>query len=372
MITILPLEINGWKAPMHSTYVFERKKVYLIEPSRSLSGQMNFSDKIFVPYFTVSWAHMTIDNFTKLMALTENDETLVTYYDTFSNAYATAKFAVQQPAYEKLYAMKSDRDGVLGLKLVFDGTLNDIAKITVEYNKNNANASGTLPPSITGWMGQEFRTSEAKSLTASAQKVESWNAVADGSGTKYILGGTLALASNMTLYAQWIPNTKFVLSYDYSVGTIEKNADNSPKTSKECIYNEAIGALPTTAPKTITYDGKIITEPYTLQGWYALTNGDGSQFTANSLYNVQANITIHAYFKPQDFTLTFNSNGGNYTPSTLTQAYKSSIYAPYAPTKSGYKFLGWFKDVSLTKYFSFGTMPPENITLYAKWEVVAV
>ena len=38
------------------------------------------------------------------------------------------------------------------------------------------------------------------------------------------------------------------------------------------------------------------------------------------------------------------------------------------PTRAGYTFVGWYTDSGLTQAFALTSMPPNHITLYAKWE----
>ena len=73
------------------------------------------------------------------------------------------------------------------------------------------------------------------------------------------------------------------------------------------------------------------------------------------------NITITAKWDVNRYTITFNSNGGS-AVSAITQNYGTAITAPANPTKTGYTFAGWDKVVPVT-------MPAENITITAKWDV---
>ncbi len=76
------------------------------------------------------------------------------------------------------------------------------------------------------------------------------------------------------------------------------------------------------------------------------------------------NITITAEWTVNQYTITFNTNGGSDIAS-ITQDYGTAIVAPANPTKSGYTFTGWDKAVP-------STMPAENITLTATWELIPV
>jgi len=65
-------------------------------------------------------------------------------------------------------------------------------------------------------------------------------------------------------------------------------------------------------------------------------------------------------------TITFDTNGGSeIEPASYPVG--SVITQPADPTKQGYNFVGWYIDPDLTQEFTFGTMPNEDITIYAKW-----
>lgn len=66
-------------------------------------------------------------------------------------------------------------------------------------------------------------------------------------------------------------------------------------------------------------------------------------------------------------TVTFNSDGGSKVASkTIDKG--SKVTKPTNPTKSGYKFLGWY--VGNTTY-NFNTAVNKDLTLVAKWQVVS-
>ncbi|MCX5775226.1 MAG: InlB B-repeat-containing protein [Firmicutes bacterium] len=67
-------------------------------------------------------------------------------------------------------------------------------------------------------------------------------------------------------------------------------------------------------------------------------------------------------------TIAFEENGGS-TVADITQQVGSSVSAPTAPSKTGYTFVGWYSDSSLTTAYTFTVMPNQDITLYAKWQI---
>ena len=72
------------------------------------------------------------------------------------------------------------------------------------------------------------------------------------------------------------------------------------------------------------------------------------------------NMTIQAQWKINQYTITFDTVGGS-AIAPITQDYGTQITAPADPTREGYIFMGWDKEIPTT-------MPAENITITAKWK----
>ena len=71
------------------------------------------------------------------------------------------------------------------------------------------------------------------------------------------------------------------------------------------------------------------------------------------------NMTIKAKWTVNQYTLTFDTNGGS-TIAPITQDYGTAITAPADPTKTDYTFAGWTPAIPTT-------MPAENLTVTAQW-----
>ena len=71
----------------------------------------------------------------------------------------------------------------------------------------------------------------------------------------------------------------------------------------------------------------------------------------------------------QTYTVTFNTNGGSAVSEQKIETGNKAT-KPSDPSKTDYKFIGWYTDEALTKEFSFDTAITSNITLYAKCEAV--
>ena len=96
-------------------------------------------------------------------------------------------------------------------------------------------------------------------------------------------------------------------------------------------------------------------EGYTFIGWY---NGESEWNFADA---VATDLTLTAKWQVNQYTITFKpENGGQ--DIVIKQDYGTAITAPANPTKTGYTFAGWDKTIP-------STMPAENITLTAQWQV---
>ena len=153
-----------------------------------------------------------------------------------------------------------------------------------------------------------------------------WNK-ADGTAWDY---ASDKVTDNITLYAKWAANT-YTITFDTAGGS-----EIAPITQD---YGTQI-----TAPADPTREG------YTFIGWdkaipATMPAGD---------------MTITAQWRINQYTITFDSNGGSEIAS-ITQDYGTAITSPADPTREGYAFIGWDTEIPTT-------MPAENITLKAKWK----
>ena len=96
-------------------------------------------------------------------------------------------------------------------------------------------------------------------------------------------------------------------------------------------------------------------EGNTFIGWY---NGKEKWNFADA---VATDLTLTAKWQINRYTITFDTAGGSEV-APITQDYGTTITAPANPAKTGYTFAGWDRE-------SPTTMPAENITLTARWQV---
>ena len=138
-------------------------------------------------------------------------------------------------------------------------------------------------------------------------------------------------AENITVKAQWEIN-QYTITFDTNGGS-----EIAPITQD---YGTEI-----TAPDKPTRKG------YTFKGW--------DKEIPKTM--PAENITVKAQWKINQYTITFDTNGGSEI-APITQDYGTEITAPDNPTRKGYTFKGWDKEIP-------ETMPAENITVKAQWEI---
>ena len=138
-------------------------------------------------------------------------------------------------------------------------------------------------------------------------------------------------ADNITVKAQWEIN-QYTITFDTNGGS-----EIAPITQD---YGTEI-----TAPDNPTRKG------YTFKGW--------DKEIPETM--PAENITVKAQWEINQYTITFDTNGGSEI-APITQDYGTEITAPDNPTRKGYTFKGWDKEIP-------ETMPAENITVKAQWEI---
>ncbi len=163
-----------------------------------------------------------------------------------------------------------------------------------------------------------------------------------GSNGKFYAPGASVPADVTKLTVQWTAPT-YTVTLNAGDGTINSGNVTS--------YTYGVGA---TLPTDVTRTG------YTFKGWYDNENLTGSPVTAIS--NTETgNKEYWAKWEINQYTITFDTVGGS-TVASITQDYGTPITAPADPTREGYTFIGWDKEIP-------STMPAENVTVTAKWVV---
>ena len=111
----------------------------------------------------------------------------------------------------------------------------------------------------------------------------------------------------------------------------------------------------------LTLRGALFTRAgYTQVGWSTVDGGE-KVYGFEDVYTQNEALTLYPVWNTNKYTITFETNGGSEI-APITQDYGTEITAPDNPTRKGYTFKGWDKEIP-------ETMPAENITVKAQWEI---
>ena len=190
--------------------------------------------------------------------------------------------------------------------------------------------------------GSTFTAPASDGLTRPDGDTDNYFMWLDGNGNSYEPGGSVP-ADVTELTVQWTAPT-YAVTLNTNGGTI---ADGKDVTG----YTYGVGA---TLPTDVTRTG------YTFKGWYDNENLTGSPVTAIGGTEM-GNKEYWAKWEINQYTITFDTNGGSEI-APITQDYGTEITAPDNPTRKGYTFKGWDKEIP-------ETMPADNITVKAQWGI---
>ncbi|UPM56558.1 InlB B-repeat-containing protein [Gottfriedia acidiceleris] len=156
---------------------------------------------------------------------------------------------------------------------------------------------------------------------------------------------TSSIYSEKTLYGKWSLH-KFNVIFDKQDGSLVQ--------SKTAEYKTTISS-PTAPTRT----------GYTFVGWYKDAAGQTAWNFATD--KVTEDTVLYAKWSINKYSVKFDSQGGS-TVAELTANYNTTIAMPSFPTKTGYTFIGWYKDAAGQVAWNFATdKVTSNVTLYAKW-----
>ena len=188
--------------------------------------------------------------------------------------------------------------------------------------------------------GSKFTAPASGGLTRPAGDTGSYFMWLDENGNSYAPGGSVP-ADVTALTVQWTAPA-YTVTLNAGNGTINSGNVTS--------YTYGVGA---TLPTDVTRTG------YTFKGWYDNENLTGSPVTAIS--NTETgNKEYWAKWEINQYTVTVKPENGE-ADITITQDYGTPITAPADPTREGYTFTGWDRDIP-------ATVPAHNMTVTAQWK----
>lgn len=238
-----------------------------------------------------------------------------------------------------------------------------IQQLSITFNANGTGVTG-LPSTIT--VDYNAATSIPSSAPTRANfTFKGWNTAANGSGTAYTAGQSIAhLTTNLPLYAQW--EAYPVVTYNANSGTGAPSAD----TVAPGVYNIKTGTPTRTG---YVFGGWTPTQNSTANGLYSYNaTTSGSQRSMN----VTSNVTLYALWNP---VVTYSAgtapagakdtitNMPSTTTYTVTYNGTHTVLTTPTPTLSGYTFGGWAKSTAATTKVTSLTNVTAPITLVPIW-----
>jgi uncharacterized repeat protein (TIGR02543 family) len=156
---------------------------------------------------------------------------------------------------------------------------------------------------------------------------------------------TTMVTGDATCYAQWTVNN-YTVTFNANGGT-----GVTPSVTKE--YNTTIGVLPIPTRAGYTFDG-----------WFTAASG-GTEVSAATV--VTGDAICYAQWTANNYTVTFNANGGTGGAPSVTKEYNTTIGVLPIPTRAGYTFDGWFTAASGGVLVTPVTVVIADVTYYARW-----
>ena len=162
---------------------------------------------------------------------------------------------------------------------------------------------------------------------------------------KTVIGGTSSVNPS---HVDWGLFYGGLYIYGNTTGVIVTYKDGDSEYAKQVLPSGTLATRP---------DAPAATPGYTFGGW---NKADGTAWDYAS-DKVTDNRTLYAKWAANTYTITFDTAGGSEI-APITQDYGTVITAPEAPTREGYTFIGWDKEIPTT-------MPAENMTVTAQWKI---
>lgn len=379
--------ISGTKITGYGAFAFIWEKSYVKSPTRSADGSignLNSYATFITPHLKIDFSLLSIDNYRKIMQLLySQNEHIVQCYDIVNDRKTVNRMYFSTESMPTIYSIARQVAGqeepiieLLGVKdytVEMVGTNVTMGNKTVTYHANSAYLD--LEPIVVNVVeGEEIIIGDGAEAIVNSTPIDTdgnrkrfvhWSSSTDINSTNYQNGDTKFIYDSVDFYARWIEANLFTLSYDYGLGEPKFDSNGEPIYSVQKRILDTIGELYASPNPTVEFNGTTYT-PYTRKGWYwtpQITNTSVPIKPTDILYS-SYNRTMYQIFSPNNFTLTFVTNGGG-AVEKITAPYGSTVAIP-TPQKAGFTFGGWFYDSSFTRAFD-GTMPPVNSTLFAKW-----
>ena len=241
---------------------------------------------------------------------------------------------------------------------------NGAVKLT--YDKDAADATEVLPSKIEFVQGGQSLKDKQKIIGSTSRPGYSfggWYTEKKGSGNLFTV--ETPIETNMTVYANWIPNDEVTLTYDKAA---EDAAAVLPNTTETVLRGQSLA--------NAGRDIGITSRPgYKFGGWYTGKNGTGVPF--DETVAIKENMTVYAKWTANaKVTLTYDKaaeDAAEVQPSATETVLSGQSLANAGKdlgitSRPGYTFGGWYTaENGNGQRFDTAYVIEESMTVYAKW-----
>lgn len=248
----------------------------------------------------------------------------------------TAQSLVQTPLIEDMnvYAYFLDEDAPRGTDLKFkDGVL-------VEHDGIGDTYLVIVSNSTIAFSFSDYVEISNKST---------WTVSTDMSGNNTIASKTVELEVGNNLY--------FVQVFDSETNKVKQYNIAVRRRPIYTVYFDTNGG--TSCSMQRVEEDSLVTEPTTLKTGYTFAGWDYNFNTP-----LKSDIVISASWSPNQYTITFDANGGSLSSNQLKVTYDKSYTLPI-PIRLGYTFNGWYENNN--KVINGTWYRTSNVSLVAKW-----
>jgi uncharacterized repeat protein (TIGR02543 family)/LPXTG-motif cell wall-anchored protein len=244
-------------------------------------------------------------------------------------------------------------------------TATTLQLLQVSYDGNGA-TGGSAPTDSLQYASNGIATvigNQGQSvLTLNGFTFAGWTVNQNGTGQVYQAGGSLQLASSsVTLFAKW-SLTPYTITYQ------SNGATRGSVPVDVLTYTMGQGAPIRT--------GSLGRTGYIFAGWTDNSAGTGTLYNSGDAYAVGTNnIMLWAQWTADTYTVTFDANGANGSPSKSTDSYTTASTPIVLATvgtleKTGYNFVGWGLSAVSTIVADSYTVSADT-KLFAQWRAAS-
>ena len=163
-------------------------------------------------------------------------------------------------------------------------------------------------------------------------------------------------SQNYHLYCVW-EKLPYTVTYDANGGTDVPATQSYPADSSVVLSD----SVPTRTG-------------YRFLGWSQDPSATAPNYLPGSTQTFGGDVTLYAVWEANQYTISFNANGGTNPPPAQTKTYGESLtLTDSEPTRDGYEFAGWATSNTAVSadYQPGDTYSAEgNATLYAVWQLI--